>query len=168
MPILANDAKQQAYLPLMPEAPLRIQAGVDFLKGKGVNNIVLIAHSMGATMANMYLADKPDPAVHGYIAIGMSNEFPKRYDNIMALGKITLPMLSLYGSEDLEATPAFVKSSAVAARKVNQHFSQVFVKGADHFFTDKSNILVNRVSGWLMKNASGKPARQPPAPPSIQ
>jgi len=86
MPILANDAKQQAYLPLMPEAPLRIQAGVDFLKGKGVNNIVLIAHSMGATMANMYLADKPDPAVHGYIAIGMSNEFPKRYDNIMALG----------------------------------------------------------------------------------
>lgn len=160
MPILPNEASMQDYAPLVPEAPGRIQAGVDFLKSKGVKNIVIIAHSMGATMANHYLANKPDPVVHAYIAIGMSNEFPKQYDNIVALSKITIPMLDLYGSEDLDYVLSFAKASAAAARKVNKHFSQVMIEGADHFYTDMQDTLVKRVRGWLMKNASG--VKQPP------
>lgn len=154
MPILGNEANAQDYLPLMEEAPERIQAGVDYLKSKGVKNIVIIAHSMGTTMANIYLANKPDPAVHAYVAIGMSNPFPVKYDNLAALGKITLPMLDLYGSQDLEAVLAFAKPRATSARKTNKHYTQVMVEGANHFFTDMQDTLIKRVRGWLTKNAS--------------
>lgn len=155
MPILANAANLQDYLPLLPEAPGRIQAGVDFLKSKGIKNIAIVAHSMGTTMTNIYLANKPDKAVHAYVAIGMSNPFPKQYDNAKALGKITLPMLDLYGSQDLEGVLAFAKARAESARKVNKRYSQLQIPGADHFFTDMQDDLVKRVRGWLMKNASG-------------
>jgi pimeloyl-ACP methyl ester carboxylesterase len=156
MPILANDANAQDYLPLLEEAPARIQAGVDYLKSKGVTNIVIIAHSMGTTMANQYLANKPDPAVHAYVAIGMSNPFPAKYDNLAALSKMTLPLLDLYGSQDLEAVLATAKPRATAARKVNKRYSQVMVEGANHFFTDMQDTLIKRVRGWLSKNASGE------------
>jgi pimeloyl-ACP methyl ester carboxylesterase len=161
MPILGNEANVQDYLPLMPEAPGRIQAGVDYLKSKGVKNIVIVAHSMGTTMANIYLANKPDPAVHAYVAIGMSNPFPMQYDNAAALSKITMPMLDLYGSQDLEGVLAFAKTRAASARKVNKHYTQTMVEGANHFFTDMQDDLVKRVRGWLMKNASGMPNQQP-------
>jgi len=154
MPILGNEANAQDYLPLMEEAPGRIQAGVDYLKSKGVKNIVIIAHSMGTTMANIYLADKPDPAVHAYVAIGMSNPFPAKYDNLAALSKITLPVLDLYGSQDLEAVLAFAKPRATSARKINKRYTQVMVEGANHFFTDMQDTLIKRVRGWLTKNAS--------------
>jgi len=155
MPILGNEANVQDYLPLMPEAPGRIQAGVDYLKSKGVKNIVIIAHSMGTTMANTYLANKPDPAVHGYIAIGMSNPLPKQYDNEAALGKIKMPMLDLYGSQDLEGVLAFARARAASARKVNKRYTQLMIEGANHFFTDMQDVLVKRIRGWLKKNASG-------------
>ena len=161
MPILRNEANLQDYLPLMPEAPGRIQAGVDYLKSKGVKNIVIIAHSMGTTMANLYLANKPDKAVHAYVAIGMSNPFPKHYDNASALSKISLPMLDLYGSQDLDSVLAFAKARAESARKANKHYSQVQILGADHFFTDMQDDLVRRVRGWLMKNASGMKSTSP-------
>lgn len=163
MPILPNGAKLKDYLPLMPEAPLRIQAGVDYLKRKGIRNIVIIAHSLGTTMADIYLANRPDPAVHGYVAIGMSNPFPKRYDNATALMKINMPVLDIYGGQDLDAVRAFSKQRAAAARKTNKHYTQIKVPGADHFFTDMQDDLLKRVRGWLMKNISGaKPSSHMP------
>ena len=159
MPILANNADVQDYLPLMPEAPARIQAGVDFLKSKGVKNIVIIAHSMGTAMANVYMANKPDPAVHAYIAIGMSNQFPKEYDNAAAISKITVPMLDLYGSQDLESVMSFAKARAASGAK-NKHYTQVMVDGANHFFADMQDDLVKRIRGWLMKNASGSASKK--------
>jgi pimeloyl-ACP methyl ester carboxylesterase len=159
MPILANEAGALDYLPLMDEAPGRIQAGVDFLKDKGVKNIVIIAHSMGTTMANVYLAAKPDPAVHAYIAIGMSNPFPAKYDNAAALAKITIPVLNLYGSQDLESVIAFADARAASARKVNKHYTQIQVTGANHFFNNMQDDLIKRIRGWLLKNASGKTSK---------
>ncbi|MBI1423470.1 MAG: DUF3530 family protein [Gammaproteobacteria bacterium] len=154
MPILANEADVKEYLPLMPEAPTRIQAGVDFLKSKGVKNIVVIAHSMGTSMANIYLSNKPDPAVHAYVAIGMSNPFPKEYDNAAALSRMKLPILDLYGSQDLEGVINFAKARA-SASKGNKRYTQVMVEGANHFFNDMQDELVKRIRGWLGKNATG-------------
>ncbi|MEJ2392088.1 MAG: DUF3530 family protein [Gammaproteobacteria bacterium] len=155
MPILPNEASLKDYLPLMPEAPTRIQAGVDYLKARGIKNIVIIAHSLGATMADIYLANKPDPAVHAYVAIGMSNPFPKRYDNARALKQINMPLLDIYGGQDLDSVRVFAKARAAAARQANRHYTQLKVPGADHFFSDKQNTLIKLVRGWLMKNASG-------------
>lgn len=155
MPILPNEANVQDYLPLMPEAPTRIQAAVDYLKSKGIKNIVIVAHSMGTSMANIYLSNKPDKTVHAYVAIGMSNPFPKEYNNAEALAKMQFPILDLYGSQDLESVMSFAKARAQSA-KANKRYSQVEIAGADHFFTDMQDTLIRRVRGWLKKYASGE------------
>jgi len=156
MPILRNAAPMKDYKALMPEASGRIRAGVEFLKNRGINNIVLIGHSLGNTEATQYLIHKPDPAVHGYIAIGMSNEFPNTYNNAMALRKIPVPMLYLYGSQDDKAVLAFVKQYGTSVSKANKHYSQLEVEGADHFFSSMQDTLLKLVSNWLNKNFSGK------------
>jgi len=156
MPILANEATGKDYVPLMDEVPGRIQAGVDFLKGKGIKNIVIIAHSLGASMSNYYLANKPDASVHGYIAIGLSNPLSEKFDTVATLAKIKIPMLDLYGSQDLDGVLGTAAARAASARKANKHYTQVKVEGANHFFNNLQDDLIKRVRGWLSKNAEGK------------
>lgn len=72
MPILPNEAKSEDYAPLFGEVRPRIQAGIDHLKQMGIQNIVIIAHSLGASMASFYLSEKPDPVITAFAGIGMS------------------------------------------------------------------------------------------------
>lgn len=157
MPILANEAEAKDYVPLMDEAPLRIQAGVDFLKGKGINNIVIVAHSLGTAMSGYYLASKPDPAVRGYIAISMPQfSFDKRFNNTLHMAAIKIPVLDIYGSQDLDSVLSAAKARASAANKAgNKKFDQDKVDGANHFFSGMQDDLVKLVRGWLLKNAKG-------------
>ena len=78
MPVLNNDAKARDYQPLMKEVPARIDAGIRQMAKEGAKKIVIVAHSMGAQMANYYLAHKKvyreaqtDTPIIAYIGIGM-------------------------------------------------------------------------------------------------
>lgn len=76
MPILANEAKASDYAPLMIEVAPRLDAGIAFLKEKGVESIFLIGHSLGATMGSYYLATG-DRDVRGFVAVGMAAGIPQ-------------------------------------------------------------------------------------------
>lgn len=158
MPILKNEAEGKDYVPLMDEAPLRLQAAVDFLKAKGINNIVIIAHSLGTAMSGYYLASKPDAAVHAYVAVSMPQfTFDKRFDNTQHMAAIKIPVLDIYGSQDLDSVISSDKARAIAAQKAgNKKYSQMKVEGANHFFNGMQEDIVKRVRGWLEKNAKGK------------
>ena len=158
MPILGNDAKSEDYVPLLNEVAPRMNAAVALLKQKGVKNIVLVAHSLGATMSSAYLADKPDPAIRAFVGIGMGKAAgDPRMDNAVALSKIKIPVLDIYGSLDLQAVTENAKARAAASNKAgNEHYTQFQVSGADHFFNQMDQELIKRVRGWLEKNAPGK------------
>ena len=157
MPVLPNEAKSEEYAPLFAEARPRIQAGIDYLKQKGIRNIVIVAHSMGAAMGSFYLSDKPDPAVTAFVGIGMGqHKSQPQMDNATSLRKITLPVLDLYGSRDLPQVLVAEKDRATAAhRAANKHYTQLKIEGADHFFNNMDGVLVKRVRGWLANNAAG-------------
>ncbi len=157
MPILANDAKAEDYVPLFAEVTPRIQAGIDYLKQKGIRNIVIVAHSMGSAMAAYYLSDKPDASVTAFVGIGMSQlKADPKMDNTLSLRKITLPVLDIYGSRDLPGVTGSAKARQTAANKAaNKHYIQLKIEGADHFFNNMDATLVKRVRGWLAKNAAG-------------
>lgn len=157
MPILANDAAGEDYAPLFPEVGPRIQAGVDYLKKRGIRNIVIVAHSMGTAMASYYLSQKPDPSVTAYVAIGMNAlKSDPRMDNTVSLRKITLPILDIYGSRDLPGVMASAKARRTAAAKAgNKRYTQIQIEGADHFFNNMDSLLVKRVRGWMANNAAG-------------
>jgi pimeloyl-ACP methyl ester carboxylesterase len=154
MPILANDAEYEAYAPLMQEVGHRLGKAIEFFKTNGVNNIAIVAHSMGSTMAASYLAssDAGVGQVTGFVAIGMSAQdtAPAEMDNLAFLGRIKTPMLDLYGSQDLKSVlgSAAARKQAIT-RAGNTDYQQDKVPGANHFFQGHSAELVRRVRSWL-------------------
>jgi pimeloyl-ACP methyl ester carboxylesterase len=152
MPVLPNEAEYIEYAPLYDEVAPRIEAAIEFLKDKGADNIVLVGHSQGASMP-AYSLSKNGHDVAGFVAIGMgAYADDERMNSIKALEKIKIPMLDMFGSEDLEAVMSSIDDRAAAAKKAgNRNYTQVKVPGADHMFDGKEEALVEAVAGWLEK-----------------
>ena len=159
LPVLANDAEYKEYIPLFKDVTPRIKAGVKFLKSKGIQNIVIIAHSLGSGMAGYYMANNPDSSIRALVAIGVSGVMYKGDSGVgylTSLKTIKVPVLDIYGSNDLPQVLKGEKVKASTARKAgNKNYTQVKVIGANHFFDNKEDVLVKRVRGWLAKNAAG-------------
>lgn len=149
LPILANDAESGAYAPLFAEVPARIDAAIEHLAAAGYRSVILVAHSMGASMAAHYLARGAHNAVDSAVLIGMGPGLDGTA-NIDALARISLPMLDLYGGADL---PAVLESTdrraAAGLAGAGQAYRQVGVKGANHFFQGHERALEEQVIGWL-------------------
>lgn len=158
LPVLGNEAEYKEYIPLFKDVAPRIKAGVDFLKAKGIKNIVIVAHSLGSSMAALYMATKADPGIRAFVAIGVSGEMHKdnKVGYLSSLKTIKVPVLDIYGSNDLEQVLKSEKSKRKVARKAgNKNYTQVKIAGANHFFDNKDDVLIKRVRGWLKKNAAG-------------
>jgi len=155
MPILPNEAEYPEYAPLYDEVAPRIDAAIKYLKNNGSKEIVLIGHSQGAAMTAYYLSTSKQD-VKGFVAIGMAAfADDPRMDSIKALEKIKLPVLDIYGDDDLEGIMKSVDARAEAAKKAgNKNYTQMEVAGANHFFDDKEDDLVEAVAGWLEKSTA--------------
>ncbi|MCG6872283.1 MAG: alpha/beta hydrolase family protein [Gammaproteobacteria bacterium] len=147
MPILANEAELPEYQAIIPEADVRIVSALSFLKAKGFPRVTLIAHSLGTTMANHYLAGGERPDVISYVAIGMGVRGGV-HSNDTLLPKIRVPLLDLYGGEDLQEVVGSADIRATAARG-NPGYVQQRVPGADHFFEGEEDDLLTAVRAWL-------------------
>jgi pimeloyl-ACP methyl ester carboxylesterase len=155
MPILKNEAEFKDYIPLFPEVAPRITAAISFLKGKGINNIILIGHSLGSTMGAHYMAGKVDNAVVAYVSIGASGGSDYDVDYLKSLSKIKHPVLEVYGSEDLPQVINTVNLKAKAAKDAgNSDYKQIKIPGADHFFAGKNDALIKPVAEWIARFAS--------------
>lgn len=158
LPVAAANAGYRAYLPLFPEAGQRIAAAIAYLKQRVDGPLYLIAHSLGSTMAVDYLAAHGDHGgqVAGLIVIGLSAD-PDRTKSgtLAALAQIQLPILDLYGSEDVESVRRSAAArKGVALRGGNRGYTQQQVDGADHFFRDREQPLLEAVSRWLERGGA--------------
>jgi pimeloyl-ACP methyl ester carboxylesterase len=153
MPILANGVAESKYAPLFPkEVPARINAAIKYLHENGVTQIVLVAHSMGSVMGSYYLS-KNNKDVEGFVGIGMpGHPGAGAMDTVHSLEQIHVPVLDLYGSEDLKPVLDSAKARKSAAKIAgNKNYTQEMVKGANHFFDGKDDELITAVSNWLKK-----------------
>lgn len=159
MPILANDASYKEYAPLFVEIAPRINAAIAFFKDKGISNIVIVAHSLGSTMSAYYLAKNPDSGVKAFVAVGVPGILfdDNERDFLVSLKNIKIPLMDIYGSNDLDSVLNSAQSKVKAARKTgNKTYQQIKIDGANHFFVGKQDELVKRVRGWVKTNAPGK------------
>lgn len=153
MPILPNEAEYHEYAPLYDEVAPRINAAIAYLKDNGSSEIVLAGHSQGATMSAYYLASAAKQDVKGFVAIGMGvfADDP-RMDSIKSLQKIKVPVLDIYGDQDLEAILESTEARADAAKKAgNTHYTQVELEDSNHFFDGEEEALIEAVADWLDK-----------------
>ena len=150
MPILHNEAQYEEYVALYPEVPPRLRAAEAFLKDRGIQTLLIAAHSQGATMSSYYLSRHPSD-VKGLIAIGMgATQKDSHINSAQSLKKITIPVLDLYGDDDLpgvlDTADARTESSAH-----NAQYSQQMIKDANHFFDGMDDELVSAVAGWAQQ-----------------
>lgn len=151
MPVLANEAEHAQYAGIYDWVPGRIGAAISYLRGKGFGTVVLVAHSQGSTMTVFYLSGEPAP-VDGFVAVGMSGGIPGGpMDTLAQLPAVKVPILDLYGSEDLVEVLDSASARAAQARKGPGGYSQQVVAGADHFFDGEEAELLEAVNAWLDK-----------------
>lgn len=150
MPILANDKQYEDYIPLYPEVIPRIQAAEKYMLEQGMKKIILVAHSQGAIMTSYYLLHSKSEA-SALAFIGMPARISKNGINTLkTLETIKLPILDLFGSDDLPNVLSTAKQRKVAAKN-NKNYSQVKVEGANHFFDDMNEALISNLEVWLEK-----------------
>ena len=150
MPILPNEAKHEDYAPLFEEVSPRIRAAIKHLKDSGNTKIIIVSHSLGSAMAAYHLSQS-SADILGFTGIGMSASSPdKRMDQSHSLTHIKIPVLDLYGEEDLEGVLNTIKKRADAAKNSgNKDYTRIEIKGANHFFDDKEKTLITTVTKWL-------------------
>lgn len=142
MPVLAADARAEAYAPTFPEAAARIAAAVRHLGSQAPPAVV--AHSLGARMANEYFVRHPGTAV-AYVAVGLSGPWPEALPT-------TLPVLDLYGSGDLPQVLEGARQRKSAAA-VRPGLRQSEIAGADHFFAGMEAQLAEAIDRFLQSTA---------------
>jgi len=156
MPILGNEAEEKDYPPLFSEVPARIQAGVDFLKSKGIKNIIISGHSTGATMAFYYLATTRDPVVSTFAILscgaGIANDEQsdtlKNFKNIHGIN-----IIDVYGSNDTEKVLSALKQRKQLGSKYHgKRYQYLEIVGAGHFYREKQDDLINQLSAVLDEN----------------
>lgn len=138
MPILAADAPAARYAALFPEADARLAAALAYLRGKGHGKIALLSHSMGARMANHFLASNPRAALSAWIALSISG------GEFAPFGKPKFPVFDIYAEKDLEPV---LRGAAARARFLRRlrGSSQTLVFGADHFYAGKEKELTSLI-----------------------
>lgn len=157
LPLASEGARDAQWWATIPEALPRIEAALDLLAQRGVHNIVLISHSFGNQAAARFLAENPGRDIRAWVGIGMSTDSSNRENGTLAtLRRVQLPILDLYGENDLASVTASAADRRLAARDAdNPGFEQREIVGVDHFFSGQDELLVSIVKSWLAKAASG-------------
>ena len=162
LPIAAPDEPEASTQALVAEAFPRIKAAIEFFRQRQIENIVLVGHSLGARMGIEYLASEPSQNVRALVAIGLSGDNEKPVagtGTLLALQKVKLPILDIYGSQDIESVLSTVTARATEAQRAdNRDYRQLEVPGADHLFSGLADELVQRVRAWLRKTVGDQRA----------
>jgi pimeloyl-ACP methyl ester carboxylesterase len=151
MPVLDKDARFYDYLEIMDEAFPRIEAGIDFLKAQGNETIVLIAHSCSVHMVMAWVDAGRMRDVDGFVGIGMGAvDYQQPMKKPFPLAGLKVPVLDVYGEDEY---PAVMKGAAERLAAIQQAGNpksrQVTVPGANHYFTDEGDALLEVVDLWL-------------------
>ncbi len=103
---------------VFPETYARIRASSAYLQSLGVNQIVLSGFSLGSRLAAAHIArgqQAGDLPIVGLLNVGMYGNSIDPYNVVYTLDEITIPVLDIYGDEDVNAvTTAAARVAAYA------------------------------------------------------
>jgi len=142
MPVLASDARAEDYRDLFPEAGGRVAAGLADLRARGLRQVAIVAHSMGARMVNDYIVRQPDTPVTAWVAVAISDG---RLGPLAGLG---FPVFDIFAEKDFDAVLQGTKSRAAVLRRIRGS-RQAMIYGADHYFGRKEKELASLIDQLL-------------------
>lgn len=151
LPLLSPDEPVEDYGKTFIEANKRINKATKHLSSLEYEDIVVIGYGFGA-ITGLDSLKKNNPGVLGLVGIGLK-PYPylnPKFKLIEELEGFELPLLDVYGSNDLEVVLESSADRRLAARKAeNNFYKQIMIGGADEQFTDQKVILVKRILVWM-------------------
>lgn len=151
LPVLEKQAKYYDYVAVFDEATPRIEAAIEFLKEQGNKKIILLAHSCGVHMAMQYVRNRGEDGFDAFVGIGMgATDYKQPMRQTFPFDNMKKPVLDVFGGDDYPAVHRLAalraQTSTEAANELN---TQKKIPGANHYFTDKGDVLVEAVGSWL-------------------
>ncbi len=179
LPAFESDALISDYASSMSSATQRIQAAIAHFRALEINNIILLGYGLGATMAASFLATNEGHGVIAFVAVSiLSDDTSETWLNSpKSIEKLKLPMLDIYGSNDLNNVVGYAGKRAHAARRSESNtvkkaqpnisekpsfanaaaskatpsfaYRKIQITGARHSFNGQQRRLNKRITGWL-------------------
>ncbi len=144
MPVQASDAKLDDYYPkVFPEAVQRISAGARWLKEKGAGRVVLLSHSMGSWMSNVYYEETAEPPFAAWVCLGLTGGYG-------GMGNVRVPVLDIYGENDLPPVLRADRRRRMTIGGIDGS-SQMKIAGADHHYLGKEKELAAAIHEFIGK-----------------
>ena len=156
MPILSPEESVAEYGKTLNIANSRIQAAVDYLHAWEMDPIILLGYSFGAAQSASYLASDQPENVAAFVSVSvLSQKFIKpKLDVFKSIGGINIPILDIYGEEDLADVRRGIDDRRLAASK-NGHnsFQQIELQQAGHNYLGTEKALAEQIQLWLQQIA---------------
>ena len=157
MPILSPEESIAEYSKTLKDAENRLHAAVDYLHAWEIEPIILLGYGFGAAQAASYLAsDKNENNINirAFVSVSMlAQKFIRPSLNVFKLiGEINIPILDIYGEEDLGDVRRGIDDRRLAASKnKNDAFRQIELKHAGHNYLGVEMALVEQIQHWLQQ-----------------
>ena len=143
MPVQGKDATVDDYPKVFPDAADRMVKAAEWLRAKGHSNVVLLSHSMGAWMANVYLDQAHETTPYkAWIVMGLTGSYS------WTMRRFAMPILDIYGEKDINPVLGAIGRRNSALKDSNGS-KQVKIAGADHHYLGRENELVAVIDGFL-------------------
>ncbi len=161
MPLRETGAGQDDYYGLFPEAAARIQAGIDYAKSNGAENIVAVGYGLGGLMG-VYALSEQAADIKALVAISLPvpNTENKVAKTLELLNKIKIPVLDIYGALDVADVTESARDRRLAGKE-NQGYRQIKINDEGHAYLHDEGLLVKRIYSWLGVTVGAAPVTIP-------
>lgn len=154
MPILSPEESVAEYGKTLRLASSRLQAAVDYLHAWGIEPMILLGYSYGAAQAANYLASTKPEDIKAFVSVSMlAQKFIRPRLNVFKLiGGIGIPILDIYGEEDLDDVRRGIDDRRLAAGKNgNTGFKQIELQKSGHHYLGFEDALIEQIQHWLQQ-----------------
>ena len=145
MPVLAAGATREDYAVTLPAASERLAAAVAFLRAKGIKEVAIVSHSLGATMADAFLARTDAPRVDAWVPVGMLIDFSAPPGE---------PVLDVVAEKEF---PEVAAAAPVRAKRLprDECSRPLAIAGTDHYFERRQRELSAAIAAFLERVFAG-------------
>lgn len=149
MPLRETGVEKEEYYALFPEAAARIQAGINYAKNNGAENIVVVGYGLGGLMG-VYAQSEQTADIKALVTISLPVPATqnKAAQTLEFIKKIKIPMLDIYGAIDVTDVTESAKDRRLAAKE-NTGYRQIKINDEGHAYLHDEGLLVKRIYSWL-------------------
>jgi len=144
LPVQDKNAQVDDYFPkVFPDAADRMAKAAEWLRGRGHTRLILLSHSMGAWMANVYLDQSHETTPYrAWVVMGLTGGYS------WGMRRYAFPILDVYGEADIVPVLGATGRRKFALKEANGS-RQVMITGADHFYAGREKELATAIDAFL-------------------